>query len=93
MSLHISESVIWNETAGGVSLYHTDSGEFRTLNETGAQIWVLLALDGDRESVINRLSLVFGGSSTTIRNRIRTDVVAFIDDMIRDGLLAESVAA
>ena len=93
MSLHISESVIWNETAGGVSLYHTDSGEFLTLNETGAQIWVLLAVDGDRESVINRLSLLFGGPSTTIRNRIRTDVDAFIDGMIRDGLLAESVAA
>ncbi|MFI7544722.1 PqqD family protein [Actinoplanes sp. NPDC049599] len=93
MSLHISESVIWNETAGGVSLYHTDTGEFLTLNETGAQIWVLLAADGDRESVINRLCLLFGGPSTTIRNRIRADVDAFIDDMIRDGLLAESVAA
>jgi hypothetical protein len=93
LSLHISDSVIWHETAGGVSLYHTESGEFLTLNETAAQIWVLLAVDGDRESVISRLSLLFGGPSTTIRTRIRSDVDAFVDTMVQDGLLAESVAA
>ena len=93
MSLQINESVIWDETAGVVSLYHTETGEFLTLNETGAQVWILLAADGERESVITRLTLLFGGPSRIVRNQIRSDVDAFIDSMVNDGLLAETVAA
>ena len=93
MSLIINDSVIWQETAGGVSLYHAETGEFLSLNETGAQIWVLLADDGEREPVITKLSLLFGGPSPIVKQRIRTEVDAFIDSMVAGGLLAESVAA
>ncbi|HEX6499669.1 MAG TPA: PqqD family protein [Micromonosporaceae bacterium] len=92
MSLHINDSVIWHETSGGVSLYHTETGKFLSLNETGAQIWILLAGDGEREPVISKLSLLFGGPNQAIRERIRSDVDAFIDLMIEDGLIAESAA-
>jgi hypothetical protein len=93
MSLHISDAVIWDKTAGGISLYHTESGEFRTLNETGAQIWALIADDGEREPVIRKLTLLFGGGSAALGERIRADVNAFIGSMIEQGLLAETVPA
>ncbi len=93
MSLHINESVIWQETGDGISLYHTESGEFRTLNDTGAKIWILVESDGERESVKSRLSLLFAGPNELVDARIRTDVDDFIDAMIEQGLLAESAPA
>lgn len=93
MSLRISENVIWNETADGVSLYHIETGEFRSLNTTAAKIWVLLADDGDREAVRNRLSLLFGAGNAAIAARIRADVDAFVDAMIGEGMLDETVPA
>lgn len=93
MSLHISDAVIWNETADGVSLYHIESGEFRTLNATAAKIWVLIADDGEREAVITRLSLLFAGGNAAIGARIRADVDAFVDTMVSQGLLDEKVPA
>lgn len=93
MSVHISESVIWNETTDGVSLYHIETGEFRTLNATAAKIWVLLADDGERETVVTRLSLLFAGGNAAIGARIRADVNAFVDTMVGEGLLDEKVPA
>lgn len=93
MSLHITDSVIWQENAGGVSLYHTETGEFLTLNDTGAQIWVLVAGDGEREQVATRLCLLFGGGNAVLGARIRSEVNEFIDAMVRGGMLAENAAA
>ncbi len=93
MSLHISENVIWNETADGVSLYHIETGEFRTLNTTAAKIWVLLADHGDREAVRSRLSLLFAAGNAAIASRIRAEVDSFIDAMVGQGMLDETVPA
>jgi hypothetical protein len=93
VSLQINESVIWQETGDGISLYHTDSGEFRTLNDTGAKIWVLVESDGEREMVKSRLTLLFAGPNTAVGQRIHADVDNFIDSMIEQGLLSESTTA
>lgn len=93
MSLSINDAVIWNETAEGVSLYHTETGDFLTLNETGAKIWLLVDSDGERDKIISRLSLQFAGRNELMSGRIRTDVSQFLDSMIRAGLLAETEAA
>ncbi|MEV8507013.1 PqqD family protein [Actinoplanes sp. NPDC051475] len=93
MSLRIDDAVIWNETANGIALYHTESGEFRSLNETGAKIWVLVESDGDREQVITKLSLLFAGRNAALGERIRAEVDQFISSMVESGLLAEDLAA
>lgn len=93
MSLSINDAVIWNETAEGVSLYHTETGDFRTLNDTGAKIWLLVASDGERDKIISRLSLQYAGRNAVLNGRIRTDVSQFIDSMVSAGLLAENEAA
>lgn len=93
MSLQISDAVIWQETAEGVSLYHTETGDFLTLNETGARIWMLIASDGEREKIVSRLSLEFAGRNPAMSSRVRAEVEEFISSMITDGLLAESVSA
>ncbi|MFJ6792988.1 PqqD family protein [Streptomyces sp. NPDC091268] len=90
MSLHISDAVIWQESEGGVSLYHTESGEFRTLNATAAQIWALVDADGDRETVARKLSLMFAGHNAVMTARIREEVDAFIGSMIEADLLQEA---
>ncbi|MFB6613930.1 PqqD family protein [Streptomyces sp. NPDC085524] len=90
MSLHISDAVIWQETADGISLYHTESGEFRTLNATAAQIWALVEDDCDREAVGEKLSLVFAGNNAVMTARIRAEVDAFITSMVDAELLLET---
>jgi hypothetical protein len=93
MSLRISENVIWNETATGVSLYHTETGEFRTLNETAAHIWVLVADGTDRAAVSSRLSLLFAPGDERGGRRIRGDVDSFLDTMLDQGLLEAAAPA
>jgi hypothetical protein len=90
VSLQVNDAVIWQETAGGISLYHTETGQFLTLNETGAKIWVLVESDGEREPVISKLSLLFAGRNAVLSGRIRADVDGFINSMVEDGLLTES---
>ncbi|WP_329376899.1 PqqD family protein [Streptomyces sp. NBC_01351] len=92
MSLHVSDAVIWQESGDGVSLYHTESGEFRTLNSTAAQIWALVEEDGDRETVIKQLSLLFAGHNAVMTARIRAEVDAFITSMVEADLLQETEA-
>lgn len=93
MSLHISDSVIWHETAEGIALYHTESGDFRTLNGSAATIWVLLESDGERETVKEKLALLFARGNPTLGARVRSEVDAFIDSMVGGGLIAEAAAA
>jgi hypothetical protein len=93
VSLHISDAVIWQETAEGVSLYHTETGDFLTLNDTGARIWMLVASDGEREKIISQLSLQFAAGNATMSGRIRADVAEFLDSMVSTGLLADDEAA
>jgi hypothetical protein len=93
VSLSINDEVIWNETAEGVSLYHTETGDFLTLNDTGARIWLLVASDGEREKIIAKLSLEFASGNAVMGDRIRADVATFLDSMVGAGLLAEEVAA
>lgn len=90
MSLQVSDAVIWQETEEGVSLYHTETGEFVSLNGTAAQIWVLVASDGEREPVIEKLSLLYAGRNADLGSRISADVEEFIASMVKDGLLLES---
>ncbi|MET9851536.1 PqqD family protein [Streptomyces sp. NPDC006450] len=90
MSLHISDAVIWQETPDGISLYHSESGDFRTLNATAAQIWALVESDGDRETVIRNLSLLFAGHHPVMAARIREEVDSFISSMVEADLLQET---
>lgn len=93
MSLQISDAVIWNETAEGISLYHTETGDFRTLNDTGTRIWMLVDSDGEREKIISKILLQFGNGNAVMSLRIRADVAEFLDSMVGAGLIAENEAA
>lgn len=90
MSLHISDAVIWQETPDGVSLYHTESGDFRTLNATAAQIWVLVESEEDREKVGGKLALLFAGHNPVMTKLIRAEVDAFISSLVEAELLEET---
>jgi hypothetical protein len=92
LSLHINDAVIWQEAGAGISLYHTETGEFRTLNETAAKIWSLVESDGERAPVVWKMALQFGGTNAALSGRIRTEVDAFISSLVDGGLLTESLS-
>lgn len=93
MSLQVSDTVIWQETEEGISVYNTETGDFVSFNGTAAQIWVLVASDGDRDPVVSKLSLLYAGRNAELSSRISADVDQFIASMIEDGLLLESASA
>ncbi|GIH67934.1 PqqD family protein [Sphaerimonospora thailandensis] len=92
MSLRISDAVIWQETEDRVSLFHTETGDFNTLNETGSRIWQLVVSDGEREPIALKLSREFAGNNPAVSRRILTDVQEFIDMMLETGLIEEHPA-
>jgi hypothetical protein len=92
MSLHVSDAVIWQEFGEGISLYNTETGDYVSLNGTGAQVWILVADDGAREPVISKLSLLYAGQNAELRDRVSADVDQFISSMIESGLLVESAS-
>ena len=89
MSLRISEAVIWQETGDGISLYHTETGDFHSLNETASKIWELVASEGEREQIIARLTAEFAGDNALVTVRIMRDVDEFLAGMVKEGLLEE----
>lgn len=91
MSLQISDAVVWQEGAETISIYHTESGDFRSLNETAGKIWTLVANEGKREAVIAKLSSEFAGTNASMASRIRREVDEFIGSMIEHGFIAEEV--
>jgi hypothetical protein len=90
VSLRISETVVWQSTADGISLYHTETGDFRTLNETAARIWELVDTEGELEAVVSRLSREYAGSNHAISSRVRADIEEFLALMVKDGLMART---
>ncbi|RCG29883.1 PqqD family protein [Sphaerisporangium album] len=92
MSLRINDSVVWQETAEGVSLYDIDTGAFTTLNATAARIWMLIDSDGEREPIVSKLSQEFAGGNTAVSRRIRADVQDFLGTMIERKLVEEHPA-
>ena len=93
MPLRINDSVIWHETRDGISLYDTETGAFRTLNETGTEIWSLIDSLGERAPVVWKMALQYGGTNVAVSRRIRTDVDAFISSVVDSGLVTEAVPA
>lgn len=92
MAIQVSDSVIWHENAGGVSLYHTETGDFHTLNETGSKIWILIASHGEWEPIISKLLDEFAGNNSAVTIRILTDAKAFLCSMIERGWIEERPA-
>jgi hypothetical protein len=92
MSLLISDAVIWHESAGSVSLYHTEIGDFHTLNETASKIWMLVASEGEWKPILSKLVDEFAGNNTAVNIRIVTDAKAFLSSMIERGWIEERPA-
>ncbi|MFI6502401.1 PqqD family protein [Nonomuraea typhae] len=89
MPLTISDAVIWQETGEGISLYHTETGDFHTLNDTGSKIWMLVASDGERDPIVAKLSDEFARNNAAIGRLIHLDVMEFLGSMIERGLIEE----
>lgn len=89
MNVKLSDAVVWQEGAESISIYHTESGDFRSLNDTAAKIWTLVSKENDRDAVASQLALEFAGTNPAIAIRIRRDVEEFIGSMIEHGFMEE----
>ncbi|WP_198169523.1 PqqD family protein [Herbidospora daliensis] len=89
MALTISDAVIWQETADGVSLYHTETGAFSTLNETGSKIWMMVEQSGEREPIALSMSRAYARGNDAVSRRIVTEVNQFIGSMVENGMILE----
>lgn len=87
MAWQIDPDVVWTESDEEVRLYNAASGEFETLNATGAAIWLLLAEGVGTAEAVERLVVTYGAGDAAQRALVETDVTRFVAELERRGLL------
>ena len=85
MRVEISDDVIYQEVRDEVVLLHLESQQYFGLDSVGADIWKLLKAHGDSEAVVQGMK----ASYKVEESRLRDDVSAFFDELIRSGLVRQ----
>lgn len=87
MSWAVAEHVVWLETAEGIQLYDTTSGEFQTLNTTGSAIWRHLTDNPETDQLLAALATQFHATDDNHHRIIARDTQLFLDDLVERGIL------
>jgi hypothetical protein len=90
MSWTVSDHVVWLETAEGIQLYDTTSGEFQTLNTTGSAVWRCLADSPDTDQLLGSLAAEFHATDDNHHRIIARDTKQFLDELVEQGILRTS---
>lgn len=85
----ISENVIWTPGVEEVRLYDSESGEFRTLNSTAAEIWTLVSEGRDLEAVIATMADRHTDGKPEHAELVGADIRGFLVELVAKGLLVE----
>ena len=88
-ALRIPDHVVYRELDGALVLTSLAVGGFLRLDEVGRAIWTALAQGLDVDAVVAELTRTYD----VAEERCRADVVSFISDLERRGLLAWGEAA
>lgn len=83
----VSEDVVWIDGGDELRLYHSSTGEFETLNVTGAAIWRAVERGLTLDDVAARLAQEYGAEDEAQRAAIRSDISQFIDELTGRGIL------
>jgi len=86
MSYRIDSEVVWIPADGEVRLYDPKAGDFRTLNSTAAEIWLLIAEGRTVEAVTAELARRHTDQSPAQIAVVARDVQEFVDLLLAQGL-------
>lgn len=84
--MKVPDDVVWVDDEDAVRLYHSGTGEFRTLNESAADIWRLLAAGLGEQELVDRLAEEYGAQDRAQRAAIAEDVAEFLRMLGAEGL-------
>lgn len=84
----IPEDVIWLAGDEEVRLYDAASGEFRTLNRTAAEIWMLITEGKTIAEITEVLTHKYAAGNARDADRLRQEAAAFMAILAEQGLLA-----
>src|SRR5690349_2209654 len=94
MRYRIAPDVVWMADDGEVRLYDAHSGEFQTLNSTGAELWLLVSEGQPVNTIADRMAQRYAAEDTGQAAVVERDVREFLDTLAGQGLLlADDVAA
>ncbi|GMQ79459.1 MAG: PqqD family protein [Anaerolineae bacterium] len=81
----MSKHVVFREVDGTVVALNLNSGQYFTLNEVGSRIWVLLAEQDSRNSLIETVLNEYDVS----RSQLEENLLDFLQDLIASDLVEE----
>ncbi|GAA0924122.1 PqqD family protein [Virgisporangium aurantiacum] len=87
MTLSVADNVVWIDSDDEVRLYDAESGEFRTLNDSAAHIWRLVADGRKTDEIVAELKVRFAADDEHEAGLIARDVVEFIATLRDAGLI------
>jgi hypothetical protein len=79
----VPESVLFRDLDGEAVVLETVTGRYYGLNEVGTRMWSLLQLHGEIETVCRVLLTEYDAPE----ERLRGDLLRFIDDLAASGLI------
>ncbi len=80
---HVPEHVVYREVDGALVLTSLKAGGFLRLDDIGREVWTAVASGTDIEVLIGRLREMYDVPADVCR----ADVVAFLDDLHKRGLI------
>lgn len=83
MRLKPSVDCVVREIGGETVLLHLSKGTYFGLNETGTQIWRLLAGGASAGEIVD----AFAQEHEIPRKQLESDIRAFLDDLLENGIL------
>ncbi|MDX3232154.1 PqqD family protein [Streptomyces sp. ME19-01-6] len=93
MLYRIAPDVVWMADDGEVRLYDAGSGEFQTLNSTGAELWLLVSEGQPVNAIASQMAQRYAAEDTGAAAVVVRDVREFLDSLAGQGLLlADDVA-
>ncbi|MFI0731266.1 PqqD family protein [Streptomyces sp. NPDC021225] len=87
MRYRIAPDVVWMADDGEVRLYDAGSGEFRTLNSTGAELWILVSEGQPVNAITSEMARRYAAADTGQTDVVVQDVRDFLDALAGQGLL------
>ncbi|NUS88365.1 MAG: PqqD family protein [Streptomyces sp.] len=95
MRYRIAPDVVWMADDGEVRLYDGHSGEFQTLNSTGAELWILVSEGNpaDAAGIASQMVRRYAVEDTGQAAVVMRDVHEFLDTLAGQGLLLTDAAA
>lgn len=90
MTYQINPDVVWVGDDDEIKLYDSASGDFKTLDNTAAEIWQLAAQGRDLRQMIEFLVAKYASDDEHEERIVTSDTERFVADLVARELLIEA---